>query len=34
MHTRVRNTMASALVDNTDLAPLVQRVKDFMARTD
>ncbi len=26
--------MASALVDNTDLAPLVQRVKDFMARTD
>jgi len=26
--------MASALVDNTDLAPLVQRIKDFMARTD
>jgi hypothetical protein len=26
--------MASALVDNTDLAPLMQRVKDFMARTD
>jgi 4-hydroxyphenylacetate 3-monooxygenase len=26
--------MASALVDNTDLSPLVQRVKDFMARTD
>ena len=26
--------MASVLVDNTDLEPLVQRVKDFMARTD
>lgn len=26
--------MASALVDNTNLSPLVQRVKDFLARTD
>jgi 4-hydroxyphenylacetate 3-monooxygenase len=26
--------MASALVDNTDLKPLTQRVKDFLSRTD
>ena len=26
--------MASALVDNTDVEPLVQRLKDFMARTN
>ena len=26
--------MASALVDNTDLKPLTQRIKDFLNRTD
>ena len=26
--------MASALVDNTDLKPLTQRIKDFLSRTD
>jgi len=26
--------LASALVDNTDLKPLTQRIKDFLARTD